>query len=140
MTFKSTLFEKAENLIETGEFQEAFEIFHEISLATEATNNVKADALNMMGLIVWSMAPELAHENEAEEGLAYFKQALKLDPKNLGALLNVAENFGTAYGQHQDTEIFTETYQQLQNLKSKLSEADLAMLKDKHQLLARLIT
>ncbi len=36
-----------------------------------------------MGLIVWSMAPELAQENEAEEGLAYFKQALKLDPKNL---------------------------------------------------------
>lgn len=123
------LFEQGEELLDVGQFQEAF-------TEDEAMDAfIRAEALNMMGAIVWHMAPELARENELVEGLNYFRKAITLDENNLGVLLNIMEGFGASYGQHQDFDLLRFAYQQLKKLEHKLSDTDIVLIENKHKLL-----
>ncbi len=98
-----TLFEEAEKLFYDSIYEESFVAFEKIAKDSNCEESLRAEAYNMMGVIISGPAPYLS-KDEDESGLEYFKAALKLDDKNLGAALNILEGYQTSPTGHSDRE------------------------------------
>src|SRR5262245_55410862 len=89
-------------LFHAGAFHEAFACFQRLALDVAADRAARADAFNLMGVAVLA-SPDLGVGDEC--GLSFYRQALELDPDNLGALLNVVATCGDHIPDHQDLEL-----------------------------------
>ncbi|MBE9041838.1 hypothetical protein IQ235_13715 [Oscillatoriales cyanobacterium LEGE 11467] len=98
-----TIFEEADKLLDRASHEEAFLAFKEIAQNQILEKSIRAEAYNMMGVIIAEPAPDLS-KNEDESGLEYFKAALELDENNLGAALNILEGYRTSPTGHSDRE------------------------------------
>lgn len=127
------IFKKGEELYYNGDFKSSLELFKAIITDKKSTLIDKSDALNMIGILL-QCDSNLCTSNEYENSLSCFKKAVKLNPKNLGALLNIIEGFGPSFGQHKDLESFELAYHELMKLKNELSDSDKEMLREKHSL------
>lgn len=122
----------AESMFMEGNGEEAFWIFSQIAVDELRNNAERADAYNMMGVIVNGIAPHLDLEDES--GLKYYKKALLLDPDNIGALLNIIGSFGMSPNMHRDVDVFLDTYNRLMNKKEELEYEDKKMIERKYEL------
>ncbi len=126
-------FEKGEELYNIGCFEKSFQIFKDIFENSKATSIEKSDVLNMIGVLLKS-DPSLSIDNEFEESVACFKEAIQLNPKNLGALLSIIEDFGNSFDQHRDFELFNLAYDNLKKLINELSDSNIKMIEKKYSL------
>ena len=110
-------FNRAEQLLEEGEYEIAFKLFEEITEDESSGNELKADAFNMLGVIISGFAPYLDEQDES--GLCYFVKAIEVNPLCLGALLNIVFNYTTnkkhLFSMHSDSELFILAYDTLNN-------------------------
>lgn len=72
-------------------YSEAFFIFKNIAEDQKNSLILRANALNMMGVIINGFSPDLDPEDKF--GFKYFEMAVQLDPDNIGALLNIVEYY-----------------------------------------------
>lgn len=127
----NSFFEQGEELFHQEDYKGAFEVFKRLSEDISTSSQDMSDALNMMGVVL-NIEPSLAVHNEFDESISYFKQSLQHNPSNLGALLNIVENFGNSYGQHADFELFDFCYTNLKKMVDELSVLDIEMIENKY--------
>ncbi|WP_347067852.1 hypothetical protein [Flavobacterium sp. WV_118_3] len=126
----TNMFNEAEDLFTKGNFITSFNLFKSLTESSEFTDLEKAEAFNMMGVIIL-FDPLIDIEDET--GLKYFKKALELDDENVGALLNVVENFGLSVNNHKDTVFFNFALSQLKKINYDFSENEKKMILDKQK-------
>ena len=96
-------FEAAEKQFYLSHYEEAFAAFNAIAQNHHLSKYIRAEAYNMMGVIIAGCAPYLS-KNEDESGLEYFQAALNLDEKNLAAALNILGGYRTSPTGHNNRE------------------------------------
>lgn len=80
----------AKQYFENYNYRDAFSCFKQIAEDDKNALVVRANALNMMGVIVSGFSPDLDIEDVS--GFKYFQKAIELDSNNIGALLNIIES------------------------------------------------
>ena len=106
-TNENISFNIAEDLFEKGQDESAFEMFKTLAENKQNEDCVRAEAYNMLGIIVSGPCPYLSeryHEVD-ESGVQYFKAAMTLDPKNIGAAHNIIDAFYEGPTGHQDVNL-----------------------------------
>lgn len=132
-----TLFEEAEQLFYHSSYDEAFTEFQNIAQNRSFHKSLRAEAYNMQGVIIAGFAPYLSN-NEDESGLEYFKAALDLDERNLGAALNILGGYQTSPTGHNDRESVELACNLLENIHwSELSEEDKTLVLENREKLLR---
>ncbi|WP_154656445.1 hypothetical protein [Flavobacterium suncheonense] len=124
------MFDKAEDFFDKGDFLASFNHFKSITENDKFDNLEKADAFNMMGVIIL-FDPMIDIEDET--GLKYFRKALELDDENVGALLNVIENFGLSVNNHKDVILFDFAIGQLKKINYDFNEDEKNTISDKEK-------
>ena len=127
----------AEALYEDLEYKKSFSLFQEIALDTNNSNVTRADAYNMMGILVECCDPSLASGDD-ESGLEHYKAALELDENNLSALANVLGSFGESFPHHQDTAAFRAAYNKAMLLQDEFTKGEIQRWQEKYQLMQRM--
>jgi hypothetical protein len=85
-------FDNAKKLFDLHNFDKAFDMFEKVANNDSFTNEERAEAFNMMGVIVSGFAPYIAPEES--NGVHFYKKALSLNPSCISALLNIISSFG----------------------------------------------
>lgn len=129
-----TIFLKGEDLFNNGQFDDAFIIFKTISENETFTNEERAEAFNMIGVITSFFAPHLS-PSEEQNPLFFFKKSLEFSPCYLDALLNIVNTFGQkSHSMHNDKYEFFKAYDILiSKLYQNLNETDKEELQLKYQ-------
>ena len=125
----------AEALYEDLEYKKSFSLFQEIALDTNNSNVTRADAYNMMGILVECCDPSLASGDD-ESGLEHYKAALELDEGNLAALASVLRSFGES--DHQDTAAFRAAYSKAMLRRNEFTKEEIQIWQEKYQLMQRM--
>jgi hypothetical protein len=109
-------------------------MFKAISEKKVYSNEERAEAFNMMGVIISSAAPYLI-KGESND-IHFYKEALRLNPYCIGALLNIISAFGTRdSSMHLDKALFIQAYKVLtQELNDQLTARDKEELENRYQL------
>ena len=127
----------AEALCKDHEYKKSFSLFQEIALDTNNSNVTRADAYNMMGILVECFDPSLASGDD-ESGLEHYKAALELDENNLPALANVLGSFGESFPHHQDTAAFRAAYSKAMLRRDEFTKDEIQSWQEKYQLMQRM--
>ncbi|MDV3352052.1 hypothetical protein QGP82_25450 [Leptothoe sp. LEGE 181152] len=100
-------FNIAEDLFEKNQYESAFEIFEKLAENEQNEACIRAEACNMLGIIISGPCPYLSERNHEvdESGVQYFKAAMTLDPKNIGAAHNIIDAFYEGPTGHQDVNL-----------------------------------
>jgi hypothetical protein len=128
-------FEIGEELLYNLKCDKAFDIFKEIAEDEKNTNLIKAEAFNMMGVIISGFTPYLGIAN-SNDGLYYYLKAIDLAPNCLGALFNIISQ--TSYVEMSNSIprhdlLFVVFYEKLRfDLFEELSQEQKNVLVDKH--------
>ncbi len=116
------IFSEAEKLFHEHRFNEAFDLFKEIIEIKEIDNELKAEAYNMLGLIVlWDPEIDLLDES----GISYYKKAIALDANCISALSNIFTLYGDKVDNHTDFELFKYSIGKLRELNFEFSSDEL---------------
>ena len=127
----------AEALYEDLEYKKSFSLFQEIALDTNNSNVTRADAYNMMGILVECCDPSLASGDD-ESGLEHYKAALELDEDNLAALAGIMGSFGESFPDHQDTAAFRAAYSKAMLRRNEFTKEEIQIWQEKYQLMQRM--
>lgn len=127
-------FKKGYELFDAGQFGESFKIFESVAQSELYTNEERAEAFNMIGVITSFFAPHLS-PSEEQNPLFFFKKSLTFNPYYLDALLNIISSFGQkSHSMHNDKYEFLKAYAILNSkLYQNLTEKDKEELKLKYQ-------
>jgi len=121
-------FDKAEELFCFGNYDLSLAAFKNIAENYENSSRLRADALNMIGVLLSGPLSGSSYESHMD----YFKSALSLDPENQGALMNVIELFGDEVNQHQDIQLLKNSVELVRkHYWSELSEEERARVIEK---------
>lgn len=115
----------ADELFNSGNYLQAFEVFKEITQNEFSSQEDKSDAYNMMGAIVLI---DTRVESTDESGIEYFIKSLEFNPRNIGALLNIIDGFGLSINNHRDIKILDSAIQTLRDLNYSLTENEVRMI------------
>jgi hypothetical protein len=123
-------YDTAEGYFSKGNFEKAFILFKAISEDLNYYDGVRANAYNMMGVVVL-FNPIIYPEDES--GLVFFLKAIDADSGNIGALLNIVANFGLSVNSHKDISAFDMAIKRLEELGYKFSKSEMALLQEKNK-------
>lgn len=118
-------FSEAEKLFHEDRFNDAFDLFKEVIELKEADNELKAEAYNMLGVIVlWDTGIDPSDES----GISYYKKAIALDGNCISALSNIFVLYGDKVDNHTDFELFNYSIGKLRELNFEFSPNDLSKI------------
>lgn len=118
-------FSEAEKLFYEHRFNDAFDLFMEIIEMNGIDNELKAEAYNMLGVIVlWDPGIDLLDES----GIYYYKKAIALDGNCISALSNIFVLYGDKVDNHTDFELFKYSIGKLRELNFEFSPNDLSKI------------
>lgn len=111
----NNLYSEAQSLYDKRDFDNSFKAFKQLAENESFTKEERADAYNMMGIIISFVSySDYTNMTIGEIELLFFKKAVLLDPYCIGALLNIISSFGTeSLGMHRDKEVFIQAYEVL---------------------------
>lgn len=127
----------AEGFFSKGDFEKAFILFKAISEDLNYCDGVRANAYNMMGVVVL-FDPMVYPEDES--GLIFFLKAIDADPENIGALLNVLANFGLSVNSHKNINAFDMAINRLEELGYKFSKSEIDILEEKNKVKQQILS
>jgi hypothetical protein len=125
-----TQFEMAEAFYLEGEYESSFKLFQEMIADKTLDAENRADAYNMLGVIISGPCPYLCKEihDVDETGIQCFKLSLELDPSNIGAAFNILESYDKETTGHKDRKLLKsacETLKKWHFSKMSIEEKDL---------------
>jgi hypothetical protein len=132
------------DLVDAGNYFEAFEAFKLITEDDSVSNIEKSDAFNMMGAIciidpsVLLIDPGVGHGLD-ESGLAYYVKALEFNPKNIDTLHNLIGDFGLSLNSHSNIALLDYAIRTLKEINNKLSSEQEEMVNHRIELIESLI-
>jgi hypothetical protein len=108
-------FDKAYELFNACQFDKSFKIFESVAQSELYTDEERAEAFNMLGVITSFFAPHLS-PSEEQNPLFFFQKSLTFNPYCLDALLNIISFFGKkSHSMHNDKEAFIKAYKTIKN-------------------------